>query len=40
MIGGWDILAAKITSFFIAIALAVPLILVRDRLWVHVPKCF
>jgi len=32
MIGGWDILAAKITSTFIGIALVVPLLLVRDKL--------
>ncbi|KAF8329439.1 peptidase M50B-like-domain-containing protein [Cantharellus anzutake] len=32
MTGGWDILAAKITSFIIAIALVVPLIMVRDKL--------
>ena len=32
MLGGWDILAAKIVSFVIGVALAAPLVLVRDKM--------
>lgn len=35
MIGGWDTLAAKITSFVIGVGLVAPLVLVRDKLYVY-----
>jgi len=35
MLGGWDILVAKILSFFIAFGLLMPLSLVRDKMYVH-----
>lgn len=31
ILGGWDILVAKILSFFLGIALIVPLVIVRDK---------
>lgn len=35
MLGGWDILMAKILSFIIAFGLLMPLSLVRDKMFVH-----
>lgn len=32
VLGGWDILVAKVLSFFLGIGLIVPLVLVRDKL--------
>lgn len=40
MLGGWDILMAKILSFFIAFGLLMPLSLVRDKMFVQSPLPF
>jgi len=35
ILGGWDILVAKILSFVIGFGLIMPLSLVRDKMYVH-----